>query len=131
LFNIGSQEILIILLLVFLLFGPKHIPEMAHSLGKGLGDLRRALQGVEDEVRRTAREIRPTGDTVPRARTILPPPLADAAPPVAPGAAASGPDLPAPESRGEEKAIPEAPPETGSRPARGEGPGRVEEGREG
>jgi len=56
-FNIGSQELLIIFVLVFLLFGPKHIPEVAQTLGKGLGELRRTLYGVEESVRRTARDL--------------------------------------------------------------------------
>ena len=56
-FNVGSNELLIILVLVFLLFGPRHIPEVARTVGKGLGDIRRTLQGVEDGVRRTTGEL--------------------------------------------------------------------------
>ncbi|MBD3161400.1 MAG: hypothetical protein GF346_04255 [Candidatus Eisenbacteria bacterium] len=56
-FNVGSQEILIILLLVFLLFGPRHIPQVANSLGRGLGEIRRTLSGIEDSVRRGASEL--------------------------------------------------------------------------
>ncbi len=56
-FNIGSQELLVVLLLVFLLFGPRHIPEVAHALGKGLGDLRRAIQGIEDNVKRAGGDL--------------------------------------------------------------------------
>jgi sec-independent protein translocase protein TatA len=63
-FNVGTQELLIILLLVFILFGPRHIPEVAHALGKGLGDIRKALTGVEDGVRRA------TGDFPRLPRTL-------------------------------------------------------------
>lgn len=56
-FNIGSQELLVILVLVFLLFGPRHIPEVARALGKGLGDVQRALRGVEENVRRASDEL--------------------------------------------------------------------------
>jgi TatA/E family protein of Tat protein translocase len=56
-FNIGTNELLIILVLVFLLFGPRHIPEVARTVGKGLGEIRRTLQGVEDSVRRTTSEL--------------------------------------------------------------------------
>lgn len=52
-FNVGTQELLIILLLVFVLFGPRHIPEFARAFGKGLGDIRRAISGVEEDVRKT------------------------------------------------------------------------------
>jgi len=56
-FNIGSQELLVILVLVFLLFGPRHIPEVARALGKGLGDVQRALRGVEENVRRATDDL--------------------------------------------------------------------------
>lgn len=79
-FNIGSQEVLVILLLVFVLFGPRHIPDVAHALGKGLGDLRRALQGIEDAGRRFEGETPRAGDAVPVPRTpsLLPPGLGGA-----------------------------------------------------
>lgn len=56
-FNVGSNELLIILVLVFLLFGPRHIPDVARTVGKGLGEIRRTLQGVEDSVRRSTSEL--------------------------------------------------------------------------
>jgi len=76
-FNIGSQELLIILLLVFVLFGPRHIPGVARALGKGFGDVQRAMRGMEDHMRRAAEEIpRVTDveplDPVPSAPKILP-----------------------------------------------------------
>lgn len=50
-FNIGTQELLIILFVVLLLFGAKRIPEVARSLGKGVADLRDAVSGVERELK--------------------------------------------------------------------------------
>jgi len=58
-FNVGTQELLLILLLVFVLFGPRHIPDIARTLGKGLGDLQRTLRGVEDSVRRSTEVVKP------------------------------------------------------------------------
>lgn len=49
-FGVGTQEILVILTVVLLLFGGKRIPEIARSLGKGLGDFRRAVNDVQREV---------------------------------------------------------------------------------
>jgi sec-independent protein translocase protein TatB len=49
-FGIESKELLIILFAVLILFGPKRIPEVARALGKGLGDIRDALSGVERDV---------------------------------------------------------------------------------
>ena len=92
-FNVGSTELLIILLLVFLLFGPKHIPDVARTLGRGLGDIQRALRGVEDGVRRAAQDLPriepPAGPVSPvpgRGMTAVENPTPSAA--VAPEAAA-------------------------------------------
>jgi sec-independent protein translocase protein TatB len=49
-FGVGTQEVLVILLVALLLFGGKRIPEIARSLGKGVGDFRRAIHEVQREV---------------------------------------------------------------------------------
>lgn len=48
-FNIGPQELLLILVLALLVVGPKRLPEIARTVGKGVRELRRA----QDEVRKT------------------------------------------------------------------------------
>lgn len=42
--TIGWQEILLILLIVLLLFGPKRIPEFARAMGKGVKEFRDAMR---------------------------------------------------------------------------------------
>jgi sec-independent protein translocase protein TatA len=39
-FGIGLPEILILLLVALLIFGPKRLPEMGRSLGRGMRELR-------------------------------------------------------------------------------------------
>jgi sec-independent protein translocase protein TatB len=55
LFGGGFTEIGFILFIAFLLFGPKKLPDIARTLGKGLGELRRASNelktSLEDEIR--------------------------------------------------------------------------------
>ena len=46
---IGTQEILIIALVVILLFGGKKIPELMKGLGKGVKSFKDGMNGVEDE----------------------------------------------------------------------------------
>lgn len=77
--NVGSQEILIVLVLVFLLFGPRHIPEVAQTLGKGIGELKRTLGGVEEGIRRTASELPDLSD--PKAKLPTRPPAEEASKP--------------------------------------------------
>ena len=42
-FNLGTGEILLILLVVLLLFGAKRLPELARGLGKGINEFRDAV----------------------------------------------------------------------------------------
>jgi TatA/E family protein of Tat protein translocase len=49
-FGVGTQELLVILLVALLLFGAGRIPEVARSLGTALRDARRAMQDVQREV---------------------------------------------------------------------------------
>jgi len=48
---IGGQEILIIALIVLVLFGGKKIPELMKGLGKGVKEYKKAMNGVEEEVK--------------------------------------------------------------------------------
>lgn len=47
--NIGTQEILLIALIILLLFGGKKIPELMKGLGKGMKSFKDGLNGKEDE----------------------------------------------------------------------------------
>ena len=53
-FNGGFAEIGFLLFVAYLLFGPKKLPEIARTLGKGLGELRRASNelktSLEEEI---------------------------------------------------------------------------------
>jgi len=41
-FGIGAQELILILVVALLVFGPKRLPELARTMGKGLAEFRRA-----------------------------------------------------------------------------------------
>jgi len=56
LFGIGSQELLIIFLVVLLLFGADRIPEVARALGKGIRDVKRAAGEFESEIQEISRQ---------------------------------------------------------------------------
>ena len=44
-FGIGIWEILILLLVVLLVFGPKRLPEMGRSLGRGMREFKDSISG--------------------------------------------------------------------------------------
>ena len=48
-FGIGIWEILILLLVVLLVFGPKRLPEMGRSLGKGMREFKDSITGGPDD----------------------------------------------------------------------------------
>lgn len=48
-FGLGLKEIVVILAVALLVFGPQKLPEIAKTLGKTLGGLRRALDDLKRE----------------------------------------------------------------------------------
>jgi len=55
---IGGTEVMIIIVVFFLLFGAKRLPEMANALGRSKGEFQRGL----DEATRLPREARTVAD---------------------------------------------------------------------
>src|SRR5262249_1771085 len=51
-FGIGSGEILLILLIVFLIYGPERLPEMAQKLGKAFLHVKNASDEMKNAVHR-------------------------------------------------------------------------------
>jgi sec-independent protein translocase protein TatA len=51
--NLGTGEIILIILAILILFGAKKIPELAQGIGKGMKEFKKALKDVEDEVKDT------------------------------------------------------------------------------
>jgi sec-independent protein translocase protein TatA len=46
--NIGPLEILVVLIIALIVFGPKRLPELGSSLGRGIREFRGALSGDRD-----------------------------------------------------------------------------------
>jgi sec-independent protein translocase protein TatA len=49
-FNVGPAEIMMILLIALIVFGPKRLPEIGKTVGKGLREFRKASQDIKDEL---------------------------------------------------------------------------------
>lgn len=71
-FDIGLQELIVIFIVALLVFGPKRLPDLAKSLGKGLGELKRAFQDVKDQVETEFHETNETRDSVLEDKEPLP-----------------------------------------------------------
>jgi TatA/E family protein of Tat protein translocase len=73
--QLGFQELLIIFVIALLVFGPKKLPELGKSLGKGLREFKRAtedlksnwadqMKEVEEPVKEAAKDLAETGKDV-------------------------------------------------------------------
>lgn len=49
--GIGMQELLIILVVALIVIGPKRLPELARTLGKGFAEFRKAADDLQETVR--------------------------------------------------------------------------------
>jgi sec-independent protein translocase protein TatA len=58
--EIGIAGIVVILLVALLVFGPKRLPEMGRSLGRGMREFKDSVSGKDDR-----RELPPPADDGP------------------------------------------------------------------
>jgi len=106
-FGLGIWEIVVVLVLLLLVFGPKRLPEMGRQLGKGMREFKDSVTGDHDDD-----TVLPPAEPAPvqAAAPAQPAAPAQAAEPVAPAqpAAPAEPAVPAapaaPESREQETA---------------------------
>ena len=62
-FGIGMPELLLILAVALIILGPKKLPEIARSLGRGLAEFRRTTDDVKREMQAAADlDARPESD---------------------------------------------------------------------
>ncbi len=84
--SIGMPELILIFVVALLVFGPKKLPEIGKSLGKGLAEFKRAsdelkktiereIEEGKSEVSSISQELSSTGGTVAQSRPVpVPPP---------------------------------------------------------
>jgi sec-independent protein translocase protein TatA len=98
--SLGPAEILVILVVALLVFGPNKMPEIARQVGKGFREFKRVQQHLKSELRDVVSEFdapssAPTADPVP-----MLPPKEEPAPPATPDipveASTAEPGAPAP-----------------------------------
>jgi TatA/E family protein of Tat protein translocase len=49
-FNIGPEEIILILVIALIVFGPKRLPEIGRTVGKSLREFRKASEDIRQEL---------------------------------------------------------------------------------
>ena len=48
--NLGTTEILLIMLFILIFFGAKKIPDLAQGLGKGIREFCKAARDIQEEI---------------------------------------------------------------------------------
>jgi Tat protein translocase TatB subunit len=66
-FNIGPQELLLILLVALVVVGPKRLPELSRTIGRGLREFRKAQDEVKKTINLSLDDSEPTTPGGPRA----------------------------------------------------------------
>lgn len=46
--NIGPMELAVVVIIALVIFGPKKLPELGNSLGKGMREFKSSISGDED-----------------------------------------------------------------------------------
>jgi sec-independent protein translocase protein TatA len=98
--SLGPAEILVVLVVALLVFGPNKMPEIARQVGKGFREFKRVQQHLKSELRDVVAEFDAPSSTPSVGPDPVPmlPPKDDAAPAAADPEAAppAAADLPAP-----------------------------------
>ncbi|MDB5035619.1 MAG: twin-arginine translocase TatA/TatE family subunit [Chlorobi bacterium] len=81
-FDIGGGELFLILLCVLVLFGPKKLPELAQSLGRGIREFKKAQREFTDHIN-SAIEQEHQRNTGTVARPVSRPVVTPTSPPIA------------------------------------------------
>jgi sec-independent protein translocase protein TatA len=50
-FNIGPGELILVLVIVLIIFGPGKLPDIGSAIGRGVREFRKASSDLEDSIR--------------------------------------------------------------------------------
>lgn len=73
--NIGPMEIAIVLIIALIVFGPKRLPELGKSLGKGIQEFKGTVTGSHEVEKPVAVEQAPVAAASPTAAATASPVL--------------------------------------------------------
>lgn len=66
--GLGAPELIVILIVALVIFGPKKLPELGKSLGQGIREFRRGTSGLKEELESSFKDepvaVKPNATTV-------------------------------------------------------------------
>lgn len=74
--NLGMPEILVILVVALLIFGPKKLPELGRSLGQSIREFKRGAQEIREELEKSVdvrEEVKPVSEAYSKAPEVSKP----------------------------------------------------------
>ena len=79
-------HLIFVLVIALIVLGPKRLPEVGRSLGKGLRDFKSAINGEDDHADAAPSQVSPPADTTPYVTPVTPvaPVTAESTPPAVP-----------------------------------------------
>jgi sec-independent protein translocase protein TatA len=84
-------HLIFILVIALIVLGPKRLPEVGRSLGKGLRDFKAAINGEDDHADAAPSQVSPPADNAPYVTPVTPVAPVTPVTPVAPVTAESTP----------------------------------------
>ena len=102
--SVGTPEILLILVIALLLFGPQKLPELGKSLGRAIREFKRASSELQETIEREVEEVNRQVKDAP------PSPSAGASPSSLPQGALPPPSAPMPMPMAAPSSTPQPPP---------------------
>ena len=70
--NIGPGELIILLIIILVVFGPGRLPEIGQAVGKGIREFRKAASDVTEATRIDAPPAMPPATTEPPTQPLSP-----------------------------------------------------------
>jgi sec-independent protein translocase protein TatA len=71
--NIGPLEIIVVLIIALVVFGPKRLPELGSSLGRGIREFRDTVTGDRHDDDDDAKALQPSSPKAAAAAPVEPP----------------------------------------------------------
>ncbi|MBI3784274.1 MAG: twin-arginine translocase TatA/TatE family subunit [Deltaproteobacteria bacterium] len=57
-FGLGVPELVIILIVALIVFGPGKLPEIGSALGRGIRDFKKSFEGADEDVKKVDAETK-------------------------------------------------------------------------
>jgi sec-independent protein translocase protein TatA len=61
--NIGPGELILVLVIVLIIFGPGKLPDIGNAIGRGVREFRKASTDLEDTIRGESKAAPPPSET--------------------------------------------------------------------